>query len=227
MELSYDYGFTSGGTSNSQYNGNISGIKWRSMGDGAYRSYGFTYDPSNRLLRADFTQRVGSSDWRKDIATNLNINFSMYIGDGLNPRTTYDANGNILSMNQYGLQQQSSPLIDQLSYGYQQISVNGKGTISYTYDAQGGKRSKTVTESVATVTYKGQTFYNVSITTTTYNINSWVYESKTYSNSTLQNALGIVQRRCSVGMKMGGYDWWTAAAIHCNHLRRIILSRII
>jgi hypothetical protein len=35
MELSYDFGFNTG----SQFNGNISGIKWRSMGDGDYRSY--------------------------------------------------------------------------------------------------------------------------------------------------------------------------------------------
>jgi hypothetical protein len=265
MELSYDYGFTSGGASNGQYNGNISGIKWRSMGDGAYRSYGFTYDPSNRLLRADFNQRVGSSDWRKDIATNLNINFSMYMGDGLNPSTAYDANGNILSMNQYGLQQQASPLIDQLSYGYQQsstsnkldqvsdasgftpklgdfkdgvnvgsdysydangnlktdanksisninynylnlpeqISVSGKGTISYTYDAQGGKRSKTVTEAGATVSYKGVDYSNVSVTTTTYYTGSWVYESKTYSNSTLQNALGYSTKAMFSGHEDG------------------------
>ena len=112
MELSYDYGFNTG----SQFNGNISGIKWRSMGDGDYRSYGFAYDPSNRLLRADFNQRAGYNDWKKAVSSNLNINFSMYMGDGETPSSAYDANGNILSMSQYGLQQNASPLIDQLNY---------------------------------------------------------------------------------------------------------------
>ncbi len=97
-----------------------------SMGNGDYRSYGFAYDPSNRLLRADFNQRVGSNDWKKAISSNLNINFSMYMGDGFNPSTAYDANGNILSMSQYGLQQNASPLIDQLTYSYQQNSSSNK-----------------------------------------------------------------------------------------------------
>ena len=261
MELSYDYGFNTG----SQFNGNISGIKWRSMGDGDYRSYGFEYDPSNRLLRADFNQRAGYNDWKKAVSSNLNINFSMYIGDGENPSSAYDANGNILSMSQYGLQQNASPLIDQLNYSYQQsstsnkldqvsdasgftpklgdfkdggnwssdysydangnlkndanksisnivynylnlpeqVSISGKGTIGYTYDAQGEKRSKTVTETGATVTYKGQNYYNVSITTTTYYINSWVYESKSYSDGTLQNAMGYATKLMFSGHEDG------------------------
>ena len=261
MELSYDYGFNTG----SQYNGNISGIKWRSMGDGDYRSYGFTYDPSNRLLRADFNQRAGYNDWKKAVSSNLNINFSMYMGDGVNPSTAYDANGNILSISQYGLQQNASPMIDQLNYSYQQsnssnkldlvsdgsgftpklgdfkdggnwgsdysydangnmktdanksisnitynylnlpeqISISGKGNIAYTYDAQGGKRSKIVTESGATIVYKGQNFYNVSIITTTYYINSWVYESKSYSDGTLQNAMGYATKAMFSGHEDG------------------------
>jgi RHS repeat-associated protein len=261
MELSYDYGFNTG----SQFNGNISGIKWRSMGDGDYRSYGFEYDPSNRLLRADFNQRAGYNDWKKAVSSNLNINFSMYMGDGETPSSGYDANGNILSMSQYGLQQNASPLIDQLNYSYQQsnssnkldlvsdgsgftpklgdfkdggnwgsdysydangnqkndanksisnivynylnlpeqVSISGKGTIGYTYDAQGEKRSKTVTETGATVTYKGQNYYNVSITTTTYYINSWVYESKSYSDGTLQNAMGYATKLMFSGHEDG------------------------
>jgi len=239
MELSYDYGFNTG----SQFNGNISGIKWRSMGDGDYRSYGFIYDPSNRLLRADFNQRAGYNDWKKAVSSNLNINFSMYMGDGVNPGTGYDANGNILSMNQYGLQQNTSPLIDQLNYSYQQnsssnkldlvtdasgftpklgdfkdgvnngsdygydangnmkvdanksisnitynylnlpeqISVTGKDTITYTCDAQEGKVSEKVTESGATVNYKLQHYYNISIIIITYYLNSWLYEINIYT----------------------------------------------
>lgn len=37
--LSYDHGFTT-----QEYNGNISGIQWRSKGDGERRAFGYTYD---------------------------------------------------------------------------------------------------------------------------------------------------------------------------------------
>ncbi|MBK7883710.1 MAG: hypothetical protein IPJ81_07840 [Chitinophagaceae bacterium] len=40
------------------------------------------------------------------------------MGDGVNPQTAYDANGNILAMKQWGLQLNTSPVIDQLSYTY-------------------------------------------------------------------------------------------------------------
>lgn len=71
------------------------------------------------------------------------------------------------------------------------------------YLAQGVKRSKTVTETGATVTYKGQNYYNVSITSTSYYINSWVYESKSYSDGTLQNALGYSTKAMFSGHEDG------------------------
>ncbi|MEO7982654.1 MAG: DUF6443 domain-containing protein, partial [Bacteroidota bacterium] len=61
----YDLGYdktamTVNGTSHSytaaQYNGNISGILWRSTGDDMLRKYDFTYDAANRFLSADFNQ---------------------------------------------------------------------------------------------------------------------------------------------------------------------------
>ena len=195
MELSYDYGFNTG----SQFNGNISGIKWRSMGDGDYRSYGFAYDPSNRLLRADFNQRAWYNDWKKAVSSNLNINFSMYMGDGVNPGTGYDANGN--------LKTDANKSISNITYNYlnlpEQISVTGKGTITYTYDALGGKRSKTVTESGVSVTYKGQTYSGITITTDNYYENTWVYESKSYSDITLQNGLGYATKALFSGHEDG------------------------
>ena len=40
----------------------------------------------------------------------------MYMGDGENPSSAYDAaNGNILSMSKNGLQQNASPLIEKLN----------------------------------------------------------------------------------------------------------------
>jgi RHS repeat-associated protein len=108
MELNYDKGFQI-----NQYNNNIAGIKWRSKGDGAQRSYGFTYDKANRLLGADFRQYDGT-----DYINHPTVQFDMVMGDGQNPATAYDANGNIIAMKQHGQKSGSSSLIDELEYTY-------------------------------------------------------------------------------------------------------------
>jgi len=107
MQLSYDYGFTK-----NQFNDNISGIIWRSTGSDEQRAYGFDYDPANRLLRGDFTQK--NADWNIEDG----INYSMKMGDGIDPATAYDANGNIKAMNQFGLLLTSSSEIDRMRYTY-------------------------------------------------------------------------------------------------------------
>lgn len=92
MELLYDYGFVK-----NQFNGNIAGIRWKSTGDDEQRAFGFDYDNINRLLKADFNQYT-SSAWN----TTAGIDFSL-------SNMTYDANGNILTMNQKGLKINTSP----------------------------------------------------------------------------------------------------------------------
>jgi RHS repeat-associated protein len=157
MELSYDWGF---GTN--YLNGNISGNKWRSKGDGQQRAYGFGYDDANRFLYADFNQYSGSG-WDK----SAGVDFSAAMGNGTNPTTAYDPNGNILFMQQEAWQLGGSHLIDSLNYTYYNNSnklqnvidgdnnpattlgdfrtsslspyANGKTTaaIDYTYDGNG------------------------------------------------------------------------------------------
>ncbi|HYD21859.1 MAG TPA: RHS repeat-associated core domain-containing protein, partial [Flavipsychrobacter sp.] len=109
--LSYDYGFNA-----QEYNGNIAGVQWRSKGDGEQRAYGFAYDAANRLLKADFTQNNGG--WN----TSAGIDFSMRMGNGVDPATAYDANGNIRAMLQKGLKLGGSGMasewIDRLRYNY-------------------------------------------------------------------------------------------------------------
>ncbi|MEQ1676747.1 MAG: DUF6443 domain-containing protein, partial [Chitinophagaceae bacterium] len=100
--LSYDHGF-----STQLYNGNISGLQWRSKGDGEQRAFGFMYDKVNRLQSADFTQYTGSQ-W----STSAGLDFTAN-------NLGYDANGNILTMNQKGWKLGGSSLIDQLSYTYE------------------------------------------------------------------------------------------------------------
>lgn len=220
MELSYDVGFT-----NSEYNGNISGIKWKSRGNGIQRAYGFKYDNVNRLLNADFNQRASNSQaWN-----HSEIDLSIKMGDGISPTSAYDANGNILSMWQKGLKNTSSEWIDKMQYDYftnsnklktvtedasigntnnnlgdftdknrigndydydingnlvidknkdissitynhlnlpTAITVIGKGSINYTYDAAGNKLLKTTIDNTT----------NPAKTTTTSYINGFVYE---------------------------------------------------
>lgn len=105
--LHYDYGM-----SKKYYNGNISGARWRSRGDGEQRAYGFDYDNNNRLLKADFTQNT--SGWN----TSAGVDFSVKMGDGSNAESAYDANGNILQMQQWGLKIGASSQIDNLHYHY-------------------------------------------------------------------------------------------------------------
>jgi hypothetical protein len=141
MELCYDFGFTS-----QQFNGNIAGERWRSRGDGQQRAYGFTYDNVNRLTTGDFTQRSGST-W-----DNSKLDFTV-------SNLTDDLNGNILSMNQMGMQANNPVLLDQLAYGYFPVSnqlkyvndqgpgwnstqgdfkeINNNSSNDYTYDANG------------------------------------------------------------------------------------------
>jgi RHS repeat-associated protein len=111
MELSYDKdGYAN--SSSKAFNGNIAQSIWRSQGDGERRRYEFSYDAANRLLRADFTQQSVSS-W-----SNSTMNFDVKMGTGSSATTAYDANGNILGMQQWGLKGLSSAKIDSLAYSY-------------------------------------------------------------------------------------------------------------
>lgn len=125
MELDYDWGFGS-----NQLNGNISGTKWRSKGDGQQRSYGFGYDNLNRLLFADFNQKAGSN-WDK----TAGIDFTSLMGNGIDPTTAYDENGNIQAMNQKGWKLGGSNFIDQLAYAYNTNSNKLKNVIDASNDA--------------------------------------------------------------------------------------------
>ncbi|RFS21057.1 hypothetical protein DVR12_17095 [Chitinophaga silvatica] len=222
QDLSYDEGFQA-----NQYNGNIAGIKWKSKSDGIARAYGYNYDPTNRLMKADFTQN-NTGSWSNSV-----VDFSVKMGDGIDPASAYDANGNILSMMQRGLKGGASTTIDQLTYSYLQnqvsnrlqgvadafndpsstlgdfkeingsglsdysydyngnltsdfnkgintitynhlnlpstITVTGKGTISYLYDAAGNRYRKIVTDNTVTP---------AKVTTTDY-LGAFIYQNDT------------------------------------------------
>jgi len=150
MELGYEKQASIIGTTTyaaQQFNGNITGTVWKSAGDGVGRKYDFTYDDVNRLTAANFVQNTSGTSW----------DFG-YI-DFTTSNLTYDANGNIMSMNQKGFKVGGSQLIDQLTYTYQTNSnklsqvndasndplsklgdfhyTGSKGSSDYTYDGNG------------------------------------------------------------------------------------------
>lgn len=92
-----------------QFNGNITGIVWKSTGDDEIRKFDYSYDALNRLISADFNQYT--SGFNK----NAGIDFSV-------SNLSYDANGNILSMKQKGLKLLVSQTIDSLAYSFQAYS---------------------------------------------------------------------------------------------------------
>jgi RHS repeat-associated protein len=115
---------------NPQYNGNIEGMVWKSKGDGEKRRYDFVYDASNRLLRADFTQYTSGI-----FNQAAGVNFDMKMGNGLDPALAYDANGNILLMQQWGLKVTGSTQVDNLRYTYTAGSNKLKSVTDFSNDA--------------------------------------------------------------------------------------------
>ncbi len=220
QELNYDHGFDS-----PQYNGNIAGIRWRGTNNATFKhAYGYRYDAANRLLKAEFTQGSGTPyNW----ATNAQALYDVTMGNGTQASEAYDANGNILRMQQAGgtgpmddlryeylgignklkgvkddvnstgstlgdfkevtvggvndylydvngnLTKDDNKGITGITYNHlnlpNEITIPGKGTIRYVYDAAGTKHRKTVTD---------QTGSTVRITKTDY-IGGTVYQNDT------------------------------------------------
>ncbi len=119
MELGYDNPSSVAGTTyvTPAYNGNIAGTVWKSAGDQVNRKYDFTYDPVNRLTGAAYLDNHSGSGWDRN-AMDYSVN-----------SLTYDANGNILTMNQHGFKL-GAPTgnIDVLNYTYEYNGASNKLT---------------------------------------------------------------------------------------------------
>ncbi|NML23788.1 hypothetical protein HHL16_23100 [Pseudoflavitalea sp. G-6-1-2] len=108
-----------------QFNGNISGVTWRSVGDNEVRRYDYTYDAANRLTGADFKQLAGGDFTKPD-----GLNFSV-------ENLSYDANGNILTIKQYGWKTlERGALIDHLQYNYYDKSNRLQNVIDANNDSK-------------------------------------------------------------------------------------------
>lgn len=190
FELGYDKLTNSSGRNYSnpaQFNGNITGMVWKSDGDDVRRMYSFTYDAANRLMKADFIQHNNYSN-DNSWGTNL-INYSAQMGNGTDATTAYDANGNIKSMTQYGWKAGASPStpIDQLTYSYFNNSNRLKAVVDQQNDAatvlgdfrtpvthpQNGSKNITNISSITDYSYDANgnmvQDHNKAISTITYN----------------------------------------------------------
>src|SRR5699024_5275050 len=115
MGLFYNFGFDV-----PQYNGNISGVRWKNKVDEVERAYGYTYDPMNRLTGADYIAG-GTGNWAQE-ADRFEVG-----------NLEYDLNGNILRLHRNGLfrhlplEEAEYGITDQLAYKYkgnQLVAVN-------------------------------------------------------------------------------------------------------
>lgn len=115
FELGYDKSTNKAARNylDSMYNGNISGMIWKSRSDGTRRKYDFGYDAANRLLRGTFEQNDGGSTWG-----TATMDFSTRMGDGTTATSAYDANGNIKWMTNWGMTVNGKTKIDSLQYVY-------------------------------------------------------------------------------------------------------------
>jgi RHS repeat-associated protein len=94
-----------------RYNGNISANLWKHSSSITARGYGYTYDAMNRLTKAVYGVKSGST-WSS--SSNYYI-----------PYIIYDYNGNITEMQRYGLCGQQYSLMDLLVYYYEGNRVIG------------------------------------------------------------------------------------------------------
>lgn len=146
LELFYDSPQSLQGLEQPDYAGNISQIIWQTPGSDA-KTYGFTYDGLNRLTQADYLEYINGA--------------GPTTSDGYKTTYSYDARGNILSLERFGQYSDGSNTligqIDDLGYTYssasnrlQSIADNaldasakmegfnpGSGTGSYQYDNNG------------------------------------------------------------------------------------------
>ena len=96
------------------FNGNITGMIWKSDGDDVKRKYDFAYDAANRILKGVFEQDDANASWN-----STTMKYNVLMGDGSEPTSAYDANGNIRAMTQYGWKIGApTGIIDNLTYDY-------------------------------------------------------------------------------------------------------------
>jgi len=194
----------SGADDNTAYdlNGNILKMKqWglKLTGPAQIDNLIYTYWNSGNMLKAvtesgsgttdhqlgDFTDKnTSATDYGYDRNGNLVIDLNKSINGTVTPNTGLTTGGGI-TYNHLNLPVQVTVR--------NSAGTADKGTITYTYDAAGVKIKKTILETGVSVTYNG-TAYTTDITSTTTYLGGTIFESKQYSNATVNTGLGYVDK---------------------------------
>jgi len=186
---------------NAVLNFSVGGLSYDNNGNlGQAQRYGFMVGGSQLIDDLSYNYNIGKdattganfSNRLQNVTDNAN-NAQSALGDLHYPASPgktvsstdygYDANGNITS--------DYNRNISAVSYQYDLnlsnlITVPGKGTIQYTYDAGGNKLQKQSIENNVSVLYNGNN-YTTNITTTTKYIDGFIYKSVNYSNASLSS----------------------------------------
>lgn len=163
MELGYEKASANLVSATLQFNGNISGQAWKSLGDGVKRYYTYYYDRSNRLNNTGYSAVDGGS-------------YHSYLGDGMDPNTCYDQNGNIKRLVHRGWANGTDGYtFDILDYTYSSGGRSNRlekvtdlatapskpigdftdsytGSVDYLYDG-GGNLTKDLNKKISSITY--------------------------------------------------------------------------
>jgi RHS repeat-associated protein len=107
--LYFGYDNIDGVFASNRYNGQLTGVQWRTQGDNISRKYDYTYDNLGRFTTAIFTQKEKPGDAWANNKYDFTVN-----------NISYDLNGNILAMIQKGALpgKTGSNIIDNLNYSY-------------------------------------------------------------------------------------------------------------
>jgi RHS repeat-associated protein len=185
--IHYETGFDT-----ARYDGRISGYKWRSSTI-PLRGYGYLYDPSGRLLSADYRDSTVMPSWVKTIR-----DFSV-------SNITYDDNGNIKTMRQRGYNTAMQPAnIDVLNYTYNTSNQLTRVTDSTVVSPISDFENPNGTNTDYTYDQNGNLFSdaNKGITAIYYNQDEKPYEIKFGTNGTIRNvysATGDLLQKTVVG----------------------------
>lgn len=115
--LCYDYGFNV-----NRKDGYLAGMKWRMRGsNNKQRAYGYLYDEAGRLKEGYYTEHSGVVLGSGPVWDNIAENYTA-------ENMTYDENGNLLTMKQWGVKTgYATPfLMDELTYDYDHGGMSNK-----------------------------------------------------------------------------------------------------
>jgi len=192
-------------------NGNIQKMKqWglKVTGPTQIDNLTYTYHAGGNRLKAVTESGTGTTDHGLGDFTDKNTTATDY---------GYDRNGNLVIDLNKRLTGTVAPNTDMLSGGairYNHLNLDtlvtvrndagtaDKGTIRKVYDAVGVKLKNITTENNVSVTYNS-TAYTTNITTTTTYLNGVVFESKQYSDATVNTGLGYTDRLQFFGQEEG------------------------